>query len=158
MMKYCETLTREELTAFVRHYLYRSRPFLVRVLYFILTTALGVHVLLSADHFMTGIYVLLMTWIMIGLVWATLVEFRQFRIYGQSQYPQEFEFTETSMSVSCANGIQYTVPWRHIKRIYTGKSYTYFATAIGTFWVHKQRFELHLPTIKKLWRAESSRK
>ena len=157
-MKYSETLTREELTYFVRFYLYRSRQFIYRMLLMILTFALGLGVLISGDRSLTNAFVFLMTWFVIGMVWDTLIQFRQLRIHSQSQYPQEFEFTEASMSVSCANGILYTVPWRHIKRIYTGKSYTYFATAVGTFWVHKQRFEEHLPAIKKLWRAGNSRK
>jgi hypothetical protein len=157
-VKYTESLTREELSSFVRSYLYRSRRFIVLLIYLVLTIALGLGVLLSGDRVVTVAFVVLMTWVMIGFVWAVLAEFRTLKVYSQSQYPQEFDFSETAISVTCANGIHYVVPWRHVRRIYSGRSYIYFSTAIGNFWVHKERFAEHLPAVTALWKPNRPHK
>lgn len=158
MMKYTESLTREELNNFVRFYLYRSRQFIGTMLSLVITIALGAGALFSGDRFVTGFFVFMMTLVMIGLVWATLAQFRTFRIYGQSQYPQEFDFTESAMSVTNANGIHHLIPWRHVRKIYAGNSYVYFATAIGQFWVHKERFADHLSVVTALWESNRPQK
>ena len=156
-MKYTESLTRKELTNFVRFYLYRSTPFLVSLVFLVLTIALGVGTIMSGARELIILFVVYMTLLMICWVWAILAQFRTLKIYSQSQYPQEFDFTETALSVTCANGLVYLIPWRHVRQIHEGPSFVYFATSIGMFWVHKGRFTDHLLAVKALWKPQKSK-
>jgi hypothetical protein len=157
-MKYTESLTREELTAFVRFYLYRSKPFIVSLIYLVLTIVLGVAIIVSDVRVLIVLFVAFMSLIMITWVWANLAQFRALKIYAQSQYPQEFDFAGAAITATCASGISYVVPWKHIRKIYAGRLYVYFATAVGPFWVHTERFAEHLPAVTALWKQHHPNK
>ena len=75
-MKYTESLTRKELTNFVRFYLYRSTPFLVSLVFLVLTIALGVGTIMSGARELIILFVVYMTLLMICWVWAILAQFR----------------------------------------------------------------------------------
>jgi hypothetical protein len=157
-LRYTENLSRAELARFVRFYALRDAGLRILVVMTLLIVGLGVGALLSESWLLAGGFVGMVTISYVLGVIKILWGYRNLKVYGQAGFPQEFTFSENGIAIRHATGIHVEIPWRHVRKIYHGRDYVYFATAAGNYWVHKGRFAEHLVAVERLWRERRAAK